>query len=147
GTQRLYIHFRVDRGGPLVPVPQQLPDIGERRPVAEQVAGDRVAQPVRPELRQPGPPAGTVHHGQDMRPRQPGIRGTQDDQQRPAGAGWPAVLHVIRQRQGGITAGSGSVSVRLPLPRTAISPACPSTSPRSIAATPPARSPSRDSSL
>ena len=48
------VDFRVDRGGFLVPVAEQLPDLGERGPVAEELAGDRVAELVRAE---PGPSA------------------------------------------------------------------------------------------
>lgn len=79
-------------------MPEDLPDLGQPRALAEQVAGHRVAEPVGSELGQPGPMAGAVHRAQHMRAVQPGIGGMQDDQQRASRAAGPAMLHVVGQR-------------------------------------------------
>ncbi len=47
-------------------MPEQLPHLGQRRAVAEQLAGHGMAQPVRPERRQAGPPARAGDYREDV---------------------------------------------------------------------------------
>ena len=56
-AQRGAIHLRVDRRGQGASMTEQLPDFGERRAGAEQLAGRGMAEPVRMDHPEAGPPS------------------------------------------------------------------------------------------
>ena len=103
-------------------MPQHLPDLGQRRPGAQHLGGQRVPQLMRTPPLQPGTLARPGHDRADAVAGscRYGLR-TVTNTARASHRGRPRVSHAATASPAG--AGNGSRSVRLPLPVTVISPA------------------------